>query len=55
MSNFSVIICFSSQAKSKKSARKKVLRVDTALLGFNVTAAPDRINIGERDMGEDVY
>ena len=31
------------------------MRLDNALLGFNVTAAPDRINIGDRDYGEDFY
>jgi PERQ amino acid-rich with GYF domain-containing protein len=27
-------------------------KVDNRILGFNVTAAPDRLNVGDRDYGE---
>lgn len=39
----------------KKSKKKPMLRLDNAFLGFNVTAAPDRINVGDRDYGEGLY
>jgi len=29
-----------------------MLKVDSRILGFNVTAAPDRLNVGDRDYGE---
>lgn len=31
------------------------MKLDNALLGFSVTAAPNRINIGDRDYVEDIY
>lgn len=33
----------------KKSKKGKMLKVDNRILGFSVTAAPDRINVGDRD------
>lgn len=30
-------------------------KVDNRILGFSVTAAPDRINVGDRDYGEGVW
>lgn len=52
--DFESDLSFQSKVK-KNNKRKPVLRVDSTLLGFNVTAAPGRINIGDRDYGKDVY
>jgi len=32
-----------------------MFKVDNRILGFSVTAAPDRINVGDRDYGEGVW
>lgn len=37
------------QAKGKKTKKSKMLKVDSRILGFNVTASHDRINVGDRD------
>ncbi|XP_015430986.1 PREDICTED: PERQ amino acid-rich with GYF domain-containing protein 2 isoform X2 [Dufourea novaeangliae] len=42
------------KGKSKKPKKGKMYKVDNRILGFSVTAAPDRINVGDRDYGEDV-
>ncbi|XP_017754978.1 PREDICTED: PERQ amino acid-rich with GYF domain-containing protein 2 isoform X2 [Eufriesea mexicana] len=42
------------KGKSKKPKKGKMYKIDNRILGFNVTAAPDRINVGDRDYGEDV-
>ena len=42
------------QGKSKKPKKGKMYKVDNRILGFSVTAAPDRINVGDRDYGEGV-
>jgi len=39
------------QGKGKKTKKGKMLKVDSRILGFSVTAAPDRI-VGDRDYGE---
>jgi uncharacterized ferredoxin-like protein len=38
-----------AQGKGKKAKRSKMFRVDNRILGFSVTAAQDRINVGDRD------
>lgn len=43
------------QGKSKKPKKGKMYKVDNRILGFSVTAAPDRINVGDRDYGEGVW
>lgn len=45
---------FFVQGKSKKPKKGKMFKVDNRILGFSVTAAPDRINVGDRDYGEGV-
>ncbi|XP_030747208.1 GIGYF family protein CG11148 isoform X2 [Sitophilus oryzae] len=40
------------KGKNKKSKKSKMLKVDSRILGFNVTSAPDRINVGDRDYGD---
>lgn len=40
------------KGKGKKVKKSKMLKVDARILGFNVTAAQDRINVGDRDYGE---
>ena len=42
------------KGKSKKPKKGKMYKVDNRILGFSVTAAPDRINVGDRDYGEGV-
>ncbi|XP_029169789.1 GRB10-interacting GYF protein 2-like isoform X3 [Nylanderia fulva] len=42
------------KGKSKKPKKGKMFKVDNRILGFSVTAAPDRINVGDRDYGEGV-
>lgn len=41
------------QSKSKKPKKGKMYKVDSRILGFSVTSAPDRINVGDRDYGDD--
>ncbi|XP_028155710.2 GRB10-interacting GYF protein 2 isoform X2 [Diabrotica virgifera virgifera] len=40
------------KGKNKKIKKSKMLKVDSRILGFNVTSAPDRINVGDRDYGD---
>ncbi|KAK7869595.1 hypothetical protein R5R35_003385 [Gryllus longicercus] len=40
------------KGKGKKAKKSKMFKVDNRILGFNVTAAQDRINVGDRDYGE---
>ncbi|XP_050307829.1 GIGYF family protein Gyf-like isoform X2 [Anthonomus grandis grandis] len=40
------------KGKNKKNKKSKMLKVDARILGFNVTSAPDRINVGDRDYGD---
>lgn len=40
------------KGKSKKPKKGKMFKVDNRILGFSVTSAPDRINVGDRDYGE---
>ncbi|XP_044747751.1 GIGYF family protein Gyf isoform X2 [Coccinella septempunctata] len=40
------------KGKNKKNKKNKMLKVDNRILGFNVTSAPDRINVGDRDYGD---
>ncbi|KAJ9599701.1 hypothetical protein L9F63_026450, partial [Diploptera punctata] len=40
------------KGKGKKAKKSKMFRVDNRILGFNVTAAQDRINVGDRDYVE---
>uniref|UniRef100_A0A1B6LHB2 GYF domain-containing protein n=2 Tax=Graphocephala atropunctata TaxID=36148 RepID=A0A1B6LHB2_9HEMI len=42
------------EVKNKKVKKSKMTKVDSRILGFNVTAAPDRINVGDRDYGEGI-
>ncbi|XP_076179792.1 GIGYF family protein Gyf isoform X2 [Ptiloglossa arizonensis] len=42
------------KGKSKKPKKGKMYKVDNRILGFSVTAAPDRINVGDRDYGEGI-
>ncbi|XP_067006202.2 GRB10-interacting GYF protein 2 isoform X1 [Anabrus simplex] len=42
------------KGKGKKTKKSKMFRVDNRILGFNVTAAQDRINVGDRDYGEGI-
>lgn len=37
------------QGKAKKVKKNKMMKLDSRILGFSVTAAQDRINVGERD------
>lgn len=40
----------SFQGKGKKEKKKnKMLKLDSRILGFSVTAAQDRLNVGDRD------
>ena len=41
-----------SQVKGKKGKKGKMQKVDARILGFNTTAAPDRLNVGKRDYGD---
>lgn len=41
------IVYFFFQGKSKKAKKSKMMKVDARILGFNVTAARDRINVGD--------
>ena len=47
-----LILLFMFQGKGKKAKKSKMFRVDNRILGFNVTAAQDRINVGDRDYVE---
>ncbi|KAJ8952441.1 hypothetical protein NQ318_014533 [Aromia moschata] len=38
------------KGKNKKNKKSKMLKVDSRILGFNVTSAPDRINVGDREL-----
>lgn len=38
------------KGKSKKKQKGKMRHIDTTLLGFSVTAPPDRFNVGEREL-----
>ncbi|CAG9864477.1 unnamed protein product [Phyllotreta striolata] len=40
------------KGKNKKNKKSKMTKVDSRILGFNVTSAPDRINVGDRDYGD---
>ncbi|EFA01526.1 hypothetical protein TcasGA2_TC007086 [Tribolium castaneum] len=40
------------KGKNKKNKKSRMLKVDSRILGFNVTSAPDRINVGDRDYGD---
>lgn len=41
------------QNKGKKEKKKnKMLKLDSRILGFSVTAAQDRLNVGDRDYGD---
>ncbi|KAK5644037.1 hypothetical protein RI129_007882 [Pyrocoelia pectoralis] len=40
------------KGKGKKIKKSKMTKVDSRILGFSVTAAPDRINVGDRDYVE---
>lgn len=43
---------FVLQGKGKKVKKSKMMKVDSRILGFSVTAAPDRLNVGDRDYVE---
>jgi hypothetical protein len=40
------------KSKGKKGKKGKMQKVDARILGFNTTAAPDRLNVGKRDYGD---
>ncbi|KAF5296951.1 hypothetical protein FQR65_LT10103 [Abscondita terminalis] len=40
------------KGKGKKTKKSKMTKIDARILGFSVTAAPDRINVGDRDYVE---
>ncbi|KAF5274864.1 hypothetical protein FQA39_LY07046 [Lamprigera yunnana] len=40
------------KGKGKKIKKSRMTKVDSRILGFSVTAAPDRLNVGERDYVE---
>lgn len=40
------------KGKSKKAKKSKMTKVDARILGFSVTAAENRINVGDRDYGD---
>ncbi|PNF41151.1 hypothetical protein B7P43_G03863 [Cryptotermes secundus] len=40
------------KGRGKKAKKSKMFRVDNRILGFSVTAAQDRINVGDRDYGD---
>ncbi|XP_018329970.1 GIGYF family protein CG11148 isoform X2 [Agrilus planipennis] len=40
------------KGKGKKTKKSKMTKMDKSILGFSVTAAPDRINVGDRDYVE---
>lgn len=51
------LICVSlrvgAQGKGKKDKKKnKMMKLDSRILGFSVTAAQDRLNVGDRDYGD---
>lgn len=45
-------ICFVGQNKQKKIKKNKMTKMDARILGFSVTAAEGRINVGGRDYVE---
>lgn len=51
---YSITNLFIFQGKGKKTKKNKMMKVDSRILGFNVTAAQDRVNVGDRDYGESV-
>ncbi|XP_049843481.1 GRB10-interacting GYF protein 2 isoform X3 [Schistocerca gregaria] len=40
------------KGKGKKAKKSRMYKVDSRILGFSVTAAQDRLNVGERDFGD---
>ncbi|XP_014261265.1 GRB10-interacting GYF protein 2-like isoform X2 [Cimex lectularius] len=42
------------KSKNKKAKKNKMQKVDTRILGFSTTSAPDRINVGDREYPNDV-
>jgi PERQ amino acid-rich with GYF domain-containing protein len=40
------------EVKGKKGKKGKMQKVDSRILGFNTTSAPDRLNVGKRDYGD---
>ncbi|XP_055585419.1 GIGYF family protein Gyf [Uranotaenia lowii] len=40
------------KGKNKKVKKGKMTKLDNRILGFSVTAAPDRLNVGDRDYGD---
>ncbi|KXJ76180.1 hypothetical protein RP20_CCG010226 [Aedes albopictus] len=40
------------KGKNKKVKKNKMTKLDNRCLGFSVTAAPDRLNVGDRDYGD---
>ncbi|EDS31257.1 conserved hypothetical protein [Culex quinquefasciatus] len=40
------------KGKNKKIKKNKMTKLDNRILGFSVTAAPDRLNVGDRDYGD---
>ncbi|XP_058056033.1 GIGYF family protein Gyf [Anopheles bellator] len=40
------------KGKGKKIKKNKMTKLDNRILGFSVTAAPDRLNVGDRDYGD---
>uniref|UniRef100_T1IEM4 Uncharacterized protein n=1 Tax=Rhodnius prolixus TaxID=13249 RepID=T1IEM4_RHOPR len=40
--------------KSKKAKKGRMQKVDTRILGFSTTSAPDRINVGDREYPDDL-
>uniref|UniRef100_A0A182FPR5 GYF domain-containing protein n=1 Tax=Anopheles albimanus TaxID=7167 RepID=A0A182FPR5_ANOAL len=40
------------KGKGKKIKKIKMHKLDNRILGFSVTAAPDRLNVGDRDYGD---
>ncbi|XP_073976493.1 uncharacterized protein isoform X7 [Rhodnius prolixus] len=42
------------KGKSKKAKKGRMQKVDTRILGFSTTSAPDRINVGDREYPDDL-
>lgn len=47
-----IIYLFHYQGKQKKVKKNKMTKLDARILGFSVTAAEGRINVGDRDYGD---
>lgn len=47
-------LIFFFKGKPKKQRKNKMTKLDSRILGFSVTAAQDRINVGDRDYGDAV-